>query len=83
MRHYNKAVFSVKHIGCDGEFKLIINEMSNDMGIEINSTNTDDCVPEVDKNNRLIKERFRTAYYWFPYKKIIIIIISHMTMNVT
>ena len=29
MRPYNKAVFSVKRIECDGKFKSIIDEVSN------------------------------------------------------
>ena len=40
MRHYNKAGFSVKHIECDGEFKSIMDEVSNGMGIEMNNENT-------------------------------------------
>ena len=33
MRYYNKPVFSVKHIECDGEFKSIMGEVRNDMVI--------------------------------------------------
>ena len=32
-RHYNKAVFTVKIIECDGEFKYIMDEVSDEMGI--------------------------------------------------
>ena len=33
MIHYNKSGFAVKHIGCEGKFKSITDEVSNDMGI--------------------------------------------------
>ena len=68
MIHYNKSVFSVKRIECDGEFKSVMHEVSDDMGIEIKYSNTDYHFPESDRNNRVIKERFRIAYHWCPYK---------------
>ena len=39
IRHLNKAVFSIKHIECDGEFKSIMDEVRNEMRIEINDEN--------------------------------------------
>ena len=39
MIHYNKSVFSVKRIECDGEFKSVMHEVSDDMGIEMNYEN--------------------------------------------
>ena len=44
--HYNKSGFSVKHIECDREFKSIMNEVSDEMGIETNDENPDDQVTE-------------------------------------
>ena len=40
-----------------------MNEMSYEMGIEMNYANPYDHVPEADRNNRVIKERFLIAYY--------------------
>ena len=46
---YNKEVFTVKIIECDGEFKSIINEVSDDMEIEMNDKNSDNHVPESER----------------------------------
>ena len=59
-----------------------MDKVCNDMGIEMNYKNPDNHVPEADINNRVIKERFRVAYYLLLYKKILIIIIRHLEMNV-
>ena len=56
--NYKKTVFVVKCIECDGKFKTIMDEVSNDMGIEMNDSNKYDHVPEAERNNRVIKERF-------------------------
>ena len=68
MRHYKKSGFYVKRIECDSKFKSTIDEVSDDMGIEIKYSNTDYHFPESDRNNRVIKERFRIAYHWCTYK---------------
>ena len=43
--------------------------MSDDIEIELNFANPDDYVPESERNNRVIKERFLISYYQFPYLK--------------
>ena len=83
IRHYNKAIFSVKRIEYDGEFKSIMDEVINDMGMETNDENPDDHFTVADKKKRLIKERFQIAYYRLPYKNIPRIMIRHLAMNVT
>ena len=81
MRHYNKTEFAIKHIECNGEFKSIIDEVISYMGIEMNHENPDNHISEAERNNRVIKERFRMAYYIFIYKNTPIIMISHLVMN--
>ena len=60
-----------------------MDRVSNEMGIETNDANMDYHVPDVERNNRVIKERFKIAYYRLNYKKIPRIIICHLSMNVT
>ena len=57
--------------------------MIDEMGIKTSFTNPDNNVPEAERNKRLTKDRFRIAYYWFPYKKIPRIMIHCLEMNVT
>ena len=46
-----------------------MDEVSNEMGKEMNYANPDDHIPEADRNNRVIKERIRIVYFGFRYKK--------------
>ena len=82
MIHNNKVWFYIKHIECDGNLKSIINEVRDEMGIEMNYVNTENHVPESDKNNRVIKEMFQISYNQFPYKYIPKIIIRQLAINV-
>ena len=58
-----------------------MDEVINEMGLKIRYTNQEKHVPEADRNNRLIKDRYRIAYYWFPYKKIPSNMIHRLEMN--
>ena len=49
----------------------------------MNYANTDDHVPEAERNSRVIKERFIMTYYWLPYKNIPHIMICQLEMNLT
>ena len=82
MRHHNKAGFSVKCIECDGYFKSIMDEVSNEMEIYMNDENPDGQVTESESKNILIKDWCKIAYYRLSYKKIPRIMIHHLAMNV-
>ena len=50
LRHYNKGGFIVRKIHCDIEFKPMSNKVSNNLDIEMNYTNVQDHIPEVEQN---------------------------------
>ena len=52
----------------------------DNMDIEMNYSAPDMHVPDIEQNNRVIKERFRIAYYRLPYKKIPRIMIRYLAM---
>ena len=83
LRHYNKAGFTISKIYCDGEFKSMMDLVSDELGVEMNYANPDEHVPEIERSIRVIKERFRTAYYRLPYKTIPKTMIRHLAMKVT
>ena len=63
MRVYNKGGFKVNMIKCDGEFKSMMDKVSDDMDITMNYTNTQDHPSRAERNNRVIKESFRTGLH--------------------
>jgi hypothetical protein len=80
LRLYNKSVFSIKRIHCDSEFRSIMDPVAEDMNVEMNYSNPEGHVPDIERNNRVIKERFRIAYYRLPFKKIPRIMIRYLAM---
>ena len=82
MIYYKKSGFFVKLVEFDGEFKSTMDEVGDKMVIGINYENTYDHFPEAERNNGVIKQRFRVSYYRFPYKNIPRIMIRHFSINV-
>jgi hypothetical protein len=70
LRLYNSAGFHIKTIHCDGEFPTMMEKVKDDVGVRMNFTNALDHVPEVERNNRTIKERVRAAYHRLLYKAL-------------
>ena len=57
-------------IECDGEFKSMMDKVSDDMDITMNYTNAQDHSSQAERNNRVIKESFRTGLHRTGYKTI-------------
>ena len=60
IQKYVKADYFVAVVYCDREFKSLIQEAYNRLDVIINCSNTNDHVAEAERNNRFLKERFRT-----------------------
>jgi hypothetical protein len=80
LRAYNLRGYTVKTIICDGEFRTLMDEVSDTMDIEMNYTTRGEHVPEAERNNRTIGERIRTAYHNLPYKMIPKIMLKYLSI---
>jgi hypothetical protein len=47
----------------------------------MNNVNPQENIPEVEKNNRVIKENFRVVFHSLPFKKIPKIMVQILTMD--
>ena len=81
VQHYKKGGFIVKRINCDMEFKPIMDVVHEKLNIMINYANAGDHVPEAERNNRTIKERFRAAFHRMPFKAMPRIMIRFWQWN--
>ena len=52
--HYHQAGFMIKAIHCDGEYRVRMEQVQNDLDVVMNYTNANDHVPEAKHNNRTI-----------------------------
>ena len=67
---YNKAGIKITTIHCDNEFRPLMQELQDIYEVHMNYANPQEHVPEAERNNRVIKERFRAAFHRLPFKKI-------------
>ena len=78
--HYNKGEFVIKMIYCNGEYRAMMNKVSDDLDVEMNYTNASDHMPEAKQNNCTIKERISATFQRLLYKAIPRIMIGYLAM---
>ncbi|MEL6660938.1 MAG: hypothetical protein AAFR36_31085, partial [Bacteroidota bacterium] len=67
IKQYEMAGFKVKFIHGDGEFHPMFNSIRGAFDAILNTANPGDHVPEAERNNRTIEERFRATFHRLPY----------------
>ena len=80
---YNYAGFNIRTIKADQEFKPLLDEIKDDLNIQMNYASAQEHVPEAERNNRTIKERFRAHYQRLPFHAIPKIMIKALVMECT
>lgn len=80
-RTYNRAGFKITTINCDNEFQPLMHQLQDVYNVRMNYANPQEHVPEAERNNRVIKERFRANFHRLPYQKIPNIMVKILTME--
>ena len=70
MCRYKDALFAIKNIHFSGKCKSIMDILKDDMNITLECVSRGEHVPDVERNNRTIKERYRAHYHILPFKSI-------------
>ena len=78
---YNKADFYIKTLGCDGEFRSLMDPLQQDMDLEMDYCAPGAHVPEAERNNRSIQDRSRSGFYRMPFKAVPRIMIRYLVMR--
>ena len=69
--HYNQEGYLITMLHCDGEFISLIGEaLENVENMEVNFAAPTDHVPDIERSNRTLEERFRVAFYRLPYRRM-------------
>jgi Reverse transcriptase (RNA-dependent DNA polymerase) len=82
-RIYNRAGFKITTIHCDNEFQPLLDELQSVYNVKMNYANPQEHVPEAERNNRVIKERFRAMFHRLPFDKMPKIMIKVLAMECT
>ena len=81
-RIYHAAGFKVVKIHCDKEFESLKTQLKDDYKINVNCASAQEHVPEAERNNRTLKERFRSIFHYLPFKNIPKLMIKFLAMEV-
>ena len=76
---YTKYIY-ITTLYMDNEFEVLCNALQDD-GITLNTTAADEHVPQIERQIKVVKERFRITWNLFPYKKLPNRMISCMVGN--
>ena len=68
VRYYNKADVTVSMIHADNEFRSITEAMEEDWKLDFNFADPDEHVLDIERENRMLQERFRSEYHRLPFK---------------
>ena len=82
---HDAAGHRIKTIECDGEFKLLMEKVQDNVDVKINHTNAQDHQPRAERNNETFKESFRTASHATPHRaspRVMIMELAAMSTNV-
>ena len=83
LKHYNRSGVLMKPIHCDGVFLSIMDEVADNLDISMNYGNPDDHVRNIERNNQVVQEIFRIAYYRLHFKKIPRLMVRYLAMIAT
>ena len=67
LRIYTKAHLRIKQIFADNKFRPIMDDIQDELGITMNYAAAGEHVPEAERNNRTLKERYRSLLHALPY----------------
>ena len=83
LRHYNKHGIYVSVIHADNKFQSILNELVDVWDIKLNFSLPGEHVPDIERMNRVLQERFRVALYRLPFKQIPRTMIVRLALRIT
>ena len=70
LRMCNSHGFSVTDVKCDNEFKPMMEQVQDELGVTMHYSAPQAHIPEAERNNRTIKERIRATHHRLPHKNL-------------
>jgi hypothetical protein len=67
---YNCAGFVIRAVHCDQQFESIAPKVERELNIYMNCVGTQDHVSEAERNQRTIKERFRSVSHGLHFNRM-------------
>ena len=83
LREYKRARFKVTLIHADNWFKLLFEEVEDELDVTFNFINPWEHKPYIEHHNRVSKERCRVIYHELPYRNVLKIMIKYLALDET
>ena len=78
LQNYSSAGFEITIVCADNEFKLLTDKVKDDIEFTMNYTNPGYHVPDIDRNNRTVNERYHAKYHRLPFWDIPKVMIRYL-----
>ena len=75
LRKYNSVGFTITVTRADNELKPFVVKVKNDLDVTMNYSNPGYYVPDIDRNNIAVKERYCAQYHRLPFQNILKVMI--------
>ena len=85
MRKYNRANVRIAVIHADNKFRSVMQELiqSDNWDLDMNFSNPGEHVPDIERGNRMLEERFRVQYYRLPFDALPTVMIRYLPLRIT
>ena len=72
-------------IHADNEFRYVMQQLieSDEWDLDINFSNPGEHVPDIERGNRTLEERFRVQYYRLPFEALPTVMIRYLPLQIT
>ena len=83
LRFYNRSDVTITKIHADNEFKSVLEELTADWSVEFNFAHPGEHVPDIERENRTLQDRFRVNLYRLPFMIIPRTMIRYLALWIT
>ena len=83
LRHHNKDNILISCIHANSEFKTLLSKLNHGWDVNMNFSLPGAHVPDIERANCVLQERFQTALYHLPFKLIPQAMIKFLSLRVT
>ena len=70
-------------VHADNEFRSVMSNLEEEWEVDFNFSNPKEHVPDIERENRTLQERFRVLLYRLPFAKIPRVMIRYAPLRMT
>ena len=83
LRFYNRSDVTITKIHADNEFKSTLETLTKDWTVAFNFAHPGEHVPDIERENRTLQDRFRVNLYRLPFMMLPRTMIRYLALRIT